>query len=233
MCGRYAIKILALRSLEEYFALENLKDVQDSYNVAPTHAVPIVRMKDGRPEASMVRWGLVPAFCKGVAPAYSTINARIETMETAAAYRGPWQRSQRCLQFASGFYEWHASASGRKNPYYITCADQDVFAFAALWDRSVRADGTVVESCAHITMPANELMRDIHNAGSHPHRMPAILRREDHETWLKGSLAQARAVLEPYPASLMVAHSVSSKVNSPKNDSPDLIEPVVLDAELF
>ena len=84
---------------------------------------------------------------------------------------------------------------GRKAPYYIHLADQDVFAFAGLWDRSFKADGTAVESVVHITMPANELMKSIHNAGNNPFRLPAILRKEDHEAWLTGSVDDARAVL--------------------------------------
>jgi len=34
------------------------------------------------------------------------------------------------------------------------------------------------------------------------------------------------AVLEPYPADLMVAYEVSARVNSPKNNDAKLIEPV-------
>jgi putative SOS response-associated peptidase YedK len=56
--------------------------------------------------------------------------------------------------------------------------------------------------------------------------MPAILRREDHEAWLKGTIAEARAVLQPYPADLMVAHPVSTRVNSVRNNGPELIEPI-------
>jgi putative SOS response-associated peptidase YedK len=69
------------------------------------------------------------------------------------------------------------------------------------------------------------LMRDIHNAGNNPRRMPAILPREDIPTWLAGSNKEARDALQPYPAGLMVAHRVTTKVNSPPNDSPDLIDP--------
>ena len=159
------------------------------------------------------------------APGYSTINARIETVETAASYRGPWRRAQRCLQFATGFYEWHVDGDGRKAPYYIHLNDQPVFAFAALWDRSKKADGTAIESCVHITMPANDLMREIHNGGSNPHRMPAILRREDQEVWLKGSVNEAREVLRQYDPGLMVAYEVSTAVNSPKNNTAQLLEP--------
>jgi putative SOS response-associated peptidase YedK len=104
-----------------------------------------------------------------------TINARIETFETAASYRGPWRRGHRCLQLASGFYEWHVNQHGRKAPYLIKLADQDLFAFAGLWDRSTKNDETVIESCVHITMAANALMADIHNTGNNPRRMRTAL----------------------------------------------------------
>ena len=104
--------------------------------------------------------------------------------------------------------------------------DQSVFAFAALWDRSIEPDCTAIESCVHITLPANDLMREIHNSGSNPHRMPAILRRADQEVWLKGTVDEARAVLLPYEPGLMVAYEVSTAVNSPKNNREQLIEPI-------
>jgi putative SOS response-associated peptidase YedK len=69
-------------------------------------------------------------------------------------------------------------------------------------------------------------MRDIHNAGSHPYRMPAILRAEDHDAWLNGTIDEARKVLMQYPADLMVAYAVSTRVNTPNNDDPSLIEPI-------
>ena len=228
MCGRYIIRqqAKAIHEWEKYGAPPFL----DSYNVAPTQQVPILRMQDGHPRFTQVRWGLVPFFTHGAPPKYSTINARIESFETAASYRGPWRRGQRCLQLASGFYEWHLDRYGRKAPYLISLADQELFAFAGLWDRSIKDDGSVVESCVHMTMPANALMADIHNTGNNPHRMPAILRLEDRAAWLEGSLEEARAALVPYPADLMVAYEVSSRVNSVKNNSPDLIEPVQREA---
>jgi putative SOS response-associated peptidase YedK len=173
----------------------------------------------------MMRWGLIPFFAHGEPPKYSTINARIETVETAASYRGPWKRGKRCLQIASGFYEWHTDANGRKAPYLIQLNDQDLFAFAALWDRSIKPDGTAIESVVHVTMPGNELLREIHNGGSNPYRMPAILRKEDHELWLTGTVEEARGVLKPYPSELMVAYEVSPRVNSPRNNDERLVEP--------
>ena len=174
----------------------------------------------------MVRWGLIPFFAKGEPPKLSCIHARIETVETAPSYRGPWKRGQRCLQVAAGFYEWHLNGEGRKAPYLIRVADQDVFAFSGLWDRSFKADGTAVESCVHVTRPANELMREIHNTGNNPHRMPAILRKEHWDAWLQGSMDEAKAVLQQHPAARMSAYEVSTRVNSPKNNDGTLILPV-------
>jgi putative SOS response-associated peptidase YedK len=223
MCGRYVSPDEG--SIEREFNLVRTEwQFPASYNVAPTQQVPIVRRTSAGLEGLTVRWGLIPFFARGVAGKYSTINARIETMESTASYRGPWQRGQRCLQIASGFYEWHEDAAGRKAPYYIHLNDQPIFGFAGLWDRSMRPDGTAIESCAHITLPANALMRDIHNAGNNPHRMPAILRVEDRERWLSAPPEEARALLKPYDAGSMVAYEVSSKVNSPKNNDRTLIE---------
>jgi putative SOS response-associated peptidase YedK len=87
----------------------------------------------------------------------------------------------------------------------------------------VKADGTEVLSCALITTPANELMAQIHNEKL---RMPAVLREEDHDAWLRGSVAEAKSVLTPYPSDIMVTWQVSRRLyaNKGPNDA-SLIEP--------
>jgi len=225
MCGRYVLAQAA--RFERAMQLARVSwSFQISYNVAPTQSVPVVRSVDGERAGVMMRWGLIPFFAKGVPPKYSTINATIEKLDNGAVWRGPWNRGQRCILPAAGFYEWHLNEAGQKHPCFIHLADQDVFGFAGLWDRSVRADGTAVESCTIITMPGNELMSRIHNTGNNPHRMPAILAPADYDAWLKGGAADARAVLGPYPQDVMVAYEVSTRVNSPKNNDERLIEPV-------
>ena len=226
MCGRYILRE-AVRA-ERYFGIERLSwHFTVSYNIAPTDEVPVVRLgKDSVREGLMMRWGLIPFFAKGEPPRYSTINATAEKLETAPAWRGPWQRGRRCIIPADGFYEWHLEADGRKQPYLIELSDRSLFGFAGLWDGSRREDGTVVRSCAIVTLPGNALMRDIHNTGANPYRMPAILREEHHALWLSGTPAQARSVLLQYPEDLMHAYPVSTRVNTPKNNDAQLIEPL-------
>lgn len=225
MCGRF---ISAHQSaLEREFSIvQPLWTLQASYNVAPTQSVPVVRMQDGQRAGVMMRWGLIPWFAKGMPPNYSTINATIENLERGATWRGPWGRAQRCIMPAAAFYEWHLGEDGKKNPYLIKLADQELFGFAALWDRSIKADGAAIESCALITMPGNDLMRRIHNTGAHPFRMPALLAKEDREQWLTGTPVEAKAILKQYPQQCMVTFQVSTRVNSPKNNDAALVNPV-------
>jgi putative SOS response-associated peptidase YedK len=223
MCGRYVSPDAA--SIEREFNLVHMEwSFPPSFNVAPTQEVPVVRVRDARREGATLRWGLIPFFARGVPPKYSTINARVESVQTSASYRGPWTRGQRCLVICRGFYEWQTQADGKSRvPYYIHLNDQEIFGLAGLWDRSRTDQGAVVESCTHITLPANRLLGEIHNTQQ---RMPAIVAREDREAWLSGSPEAAWAVLKPYPDEHMVAWPVSARVNKPANNDAALIEPL-------
>lgn len=220
MCGRY---ILAQQAkAERAFGVTRLHwHDMVSYNVAPSREVPVVRFADGEREGVMMRWGLVPYYLKGETPKFDTINARIETMEMSPAYRTAWKRGQRCLVPAEGFYEWQMRPDAPKQPWFIGLANKEVMAFAALWDRSVKADGTAIESFTIITLPANDFMAAIHNEKL---RMPAILRAEDVDVWLRGTPEQAKAVLMQFPGAELHAHRVSTRVNSPKYDDAQLMD---------
>ena len=210
--------------MERDWDLSKSAPVFESYNIAPTQNVPVVRERDGERTCELIRWGLVPFWAKGIPTKLSTINARVETVATAATYRGPWKRGQRCILPALGFYEWHVLEDGKKQPYYISLEDQPLFGLAGLWDRSEAADGAAIESCTIITMPANPMMAEIHNTKA---RMPAILRWEDHDAWLTGDSLTASDCLQSYPQKLMRAHRVSTVVNSPRNNEARLIEPLL------
>lgn len=210
--------------MEREWELLKAPPIFESYNVAPTQPVPVVRTRYGERECVLIRWGLVPFWAKGIPPKVSTINARVETVATATSYRGPWQRGQRCILPAIGFYEWQVRQGG-KQPYFIHLTDREVFGFAGLWDQSRTADGTSVESCTIITMPANRLLAEIHNGRE---RMPAILFLKDHNTWLEGDSDAAMRCVQPYPDELMTAYPVSTRVNSPKNNSAELLASVAV-----
>lgn len=172
----------------------------------------------------MMRWGLIPWWARGVPLKASTINATVERVETAPAYRDAWERRQRCIFPMGGFYEPHVNTDGSRDQYFVRLVDDEVLGVAGLWDRTRRPDGSYVFSCTLITVPANRLLAEVHNAKE---RMPAILAPADYAAWLGGEHAQALALLKSWPDQGLTAWQVSRRVNSPKlpNDA-SLIEPL-------
>jgi len=223
MCARFQTPAQA--AAERYWQLiKSDWTFNPSWRVLPTTPVPIVLTVDGQRTGKMVRWDLVPWRSHGVPTGKVLINAKVENIETNYYWKEPWTRRQRCIFSMAGFYEPHKFEDGRKEPFYVHLADREIFGVAGLWDRSVKEDGSEVQSCTLITLPANSLMSRVHNEKL---RMPAVLREEDHDTWLNGNPADARSALAPYPDEQMVAWQVSRKVSSPMiPDNESLVLPV-------
>ena len=102
-------------------------------------------------------------------------------------------------------------------------ASGEPFAFAGLWDSWRDPNGETVRSCTIITTEANELLRPIHT------RMPVILPWEVESFWLDHDVEDRGAlsdVLAPYQSAEMEAYEVSSLVNRPGNDGPEVALPV-------
>jgi putative SOS response-associated peptidase YedK len=188
-----------------------------SYNIAPTQPVAAVRIQDDHRECALLRWGLVPSWSKDGKP---FINARGETVATKPTFRGPFKR-RRCLILADGYYEWKATGGKVKQPYYYHLRGDQPFAFAGLWDQWNGPDGPV-ETCAIITTEANELAKAVHD------RMPVILNAEPGAAWLdpRADAADLQNLLRPYAGGDLDAYPVTTRVNSPRNHGPELIQPL-------
>jgi putative SOS response-associated peptidase YedK len=222
MCGRFALYSDPF-TLARRFEAEALPELRPRYNIAPTQNIPIVREEEGKRRFALARWGLIPHWAKDMKIGYSTINARAETVADKPAFGNAF-RNRRCLVPADGFYEWQAIAGSKvKQPWFIALRDREPMAFAGLWERWRNPEGEELESCSIIVTDANEIMRPIHD------RMPVILAPEDWDVWFETDTKYAgslQSLLKPYPAEDMVAWPVSTKVNSPGNDSVECMEAV-------
>jgi putative SOS response-associated peptidase YedK len=95
---------------------------------------------------------------------------------------------------------------------------------AGLWERWHGEEGQALESCPIIVTDANDLVHDIHD------RMPVVLAPADFATWLDPATKDADGLLrmlkptDPVPLSM---HPVSRRVNTPRNDGPDLLDPII------
>lgn len=228
MCGRYMMTS-PVEALRQLFMFEQRPNLMARHNIAPTQDVPIVRLtREGTArELIMVRWGLVPFWADDLAIGNRLINARCESLDTARAFREAYSR-RRCLVPADGFFEWQRQGKVRR-PFLIQRKDRAPFAFAGVWERWRQrggGDDVVVRSCTIITCPANDLVAPLHD------RMPVILAPEAHAQWLDPSTTDGRGLLKPCPAAWLEAYPVDPRVNSPKNDDADCIQPAVVQSGL-
>jgi putative SOS response-associated peptidase YedK len=192
-----------------------------SFNVSFPQYVPVVRRHEGAIEGVMMRWGLVPPEAEAVPVPNEQPGLPFEWVGQTPDTRTAWLASQRCILPMAGFYTWQLTSGKFRQPYFVSVMDRMVFGVAAVWERSEGGEDDVVEGFTIITVPANPLVSLVSDGV-----MPAILRRKDYAAWLSGTPVQAKAVLHSYPDKWMQAHAVSPRVNSPKNDGPDLIRPV-------
>ena len=149
------------------------------------------------------------------------INARSETVSEKPSFRSAF-RARRCLVPADGFFEWRREGS-RKQPYLFALLRGGPFAIAAIWERWSDGDLASIESCALLTTAANALVGEYHD------RMPVLLAPQDFDLWLDPSVSsvdQLGALFEPFAADAMSVYPVSTRVNSPANDDPGVIERV-------
>lgn len=226
MCGRFTLTVDPQQIRAAYPWLEipaNLQEHwQPRYNVAPTQPIAVVP-NDGSQRLDYYVWGLIPSWAKDPEIGNRMINARAETLTEKPTFRTAFRR-RRCLVLADGFYEWQSIAGQKaKVPTYIKLTSGKPFAFAGLWENWNSPDGSQILSATIITTAPNALLQNIHN------RMPVILQEDAIPVWLEpGEVDPARlqTFLRPYPAEEMTAFPVSRQVNSPGNESPELVMPV-------
>jgi putative SOS response-associated peptidase YedK len=130
-------------------------------NIAPSQKVLTIRFNRESQQRSLdaLQWGLIPYWAKDPRIAYKTINARVETIDTAPSYRQAFKK-RRCLIPADGFYEWRKTAKP-KLPFAIAMKDGRPFTFAGLWENWKDPEsGEWLRTCTIITGEPNELVAD-------------------------------------------------------------------------
>lgn len=223
MCGRFTLTA-TFEQLIDRFNIESYlldEDYNPNFNVAPSQSVIAVLNNGSINKMGYLKWGLIPPWAKDPKIGYKMINARAETLAEKPSFRKAY-RNKRCLIVADSFYEWKRHNQNQKTPMRIKLKSDHLFAMAGLWEKWTSPDNQSIFSCTVVTTAANELVHDIHN------RMPVILKPEDERVWLNpnSSPQELNPLLKPLNKELMEAYEVSPLVNSPKNNSVELIQKV-------
>jgi len=235
MCGRFVVA-RATGDLVGDWSVDDVEgdDPAPSWNVAPTSTVRMVA--DRRPHGdadgavrrvlTAARWGIVPPWAKVVQGA-PLINARVETVTEKPTFRRA-VLTRRAVVPADGYYEWQATASG-KQPVYLHGEDDQALAFAAVYEHwrdpavPEGEPGAWLRSLAIITSAASDALGRIHD------RTPVIVPRDRLDDWLDAGTAgveDVRHLLGSLPEPHLVPRLVSTRVNSVRNDGPDLLAPL-------
>jgi putative SOS response-associated peptidase YedK len=167
-------------------------------------------------------WGLIPAWSKDGKMKFATFNAKAETVDTMASFRGAWRDGRRCLVVTDGFYEWRRRD---KQPFAIARCKGALTVMAGLSEEWKSPSGEVIRSCTVITTTANDLIEPLHN------RMPVILAKADWPAWLgevPATSVELKALLRPFPSEDMELWPVSKRVGNVKNNDADLAKPIQL-----
>jgi putative SOS response-associated peptidase YedK len=226
MCGRFTQQ----RPSAELAALFAADDAADTpggrYNLAPQQSGLVVVERPDEPRAVVAyRWGLVPSWAKDPRIGNRLINARAETVATTPAFRSSFQK-RRCLVPADGFYEWERVTTSIRQPNLIRRADGSPMAFAGLWSPwRDPADPAAewVRTFTIVTTTANATLAPIHD------RMPVILPASEWDAWLDPEAQDPGALLgllRPAPDDLLIRYPVTRRVNSARNEGPDLVAPL-------
>jgi len=220
MCGRFGA---SYRDIKTVWNLHGSFSFQTRYNVAPSQEVPVIIRNEGRNEAKVMKWGLVPSWAPDPSIGQRMINARSETLLEKPSFKQAVD-NRRCLVPANGFYEWRHDGK-RKVPMWIQFKTREPFAFPGLWDCWIDRDtGTNLYTFTIITTRANALLRPIHD------RMPVMYDREMGRQWLEQPFGNDEMmlslVLQPVQSERLEAYEVSTLVNSPENDSPECVRRV-------
>ncbi len=224
MCGRYTLHQKADK-LAKRFNLATLPaHIAESYNVAPGQIMPVITEDEDGRKLELMKWGLIPSWSKDPKIGYKLINARGDGIFDKPMWRNVILR-KRALIPADGFYEWKRSADpkGHKQPFYIHPKQDELFAFAGVWETWKDIEGKEWKTYSIITTEPNREMSSIHN------RMPVILHPEDEASWLEPSRVSRSDIepyLRPYEDNGLELFEVSSDVNAVRNNDEKLIYPL-------
>ena len=220
MCGRAYETYTADELYFQYLNKRplNLKPFKPNYNMSPTQQSPVLRLIDGTRQFDEMRWQLVPRWEKEFKTKISTINAKSETVFESRLYKSLIVR-QRCIVPLSGFFEWRKEGTA-KRPFKIYRKDGAIMSVAAVWDTWHSGSPDEGRSFSILTTSANEFMSAIHD------RMPVILGAEDLQEWLDPEIHEQDALqkmMKPCPSAWLASSEVSTLVNSPKNNSAEVL----------
>ncbi len=228
MCG-IATNTKPKKQIEQTFGAQVI-DVWESFTpIAKAFAfdtLPIITQE--QPSViQLFAFGLLPNWAQpnadGVKLRTQTINARSETIFEKPSFKNSII-NKKCLILVDGFIEYQHIGK-EKQAYYISLKNEPLFAMAGIYN-VWQQDGVTHKTFSIVTVPANELMAQIHNSKL---RMPLILQKEDYNNWLQtNNMEQTKTMFYSFNNDAMQAHAISNNIGKTTANKKDcnLLQPI-------
>jgi putative SOS response-associated peptidase YedK len=203
--------------------------IEEQKHRVSAFAHPTCAIVTDSPSMEVARWGLIPHWTRTADEAQKirkmTLNARSETVFTLPSFRSLILQ-KRCLYPVTGYFEFQ-HRDKEKIPHYIFLKNEDVFSIGGmyeLWRNHLTNE--MLQTFTIITVPANDLCREIHNGGNNPFRMPLIIGRENEKRWLDKSLktTDIQQFFQPFNADGMDAYPIAKDFLKKSPDDESIIE---------
>lgn len=257
MCGRFANGLERreyVAALQRQLPDDVEQDVQlgdddyvPSYNVAPQTRSPVVRRADSGDGVVIdsMRWGVPSDALRSDTPSHPVINSRDDSILQPRSVWGKAIRTQRCVVFCQGFYEWEKKhiqgmkpEQAKRVPYFMGMqgegagrpapdgSSRQLMPLAALY-MTVEdpKDKRPAQLFTIVTTQANKQLDFMHD------RMPVILpTKEAIAAWLSVrnrdiSDEELAPLLKPFQGTLD-CYKVPPEVNRVGKSSPEMIQPL-------
>ena len=180
MCGRYTVlteeEVIKIREILKEISLRVIKDDFENYDekageVFPTNTAPVITQAPNGIAFENGKWGFKKWDSPGV-----IINARSESMSEKKMFSKHLDGG-RCVVPAGEFFEWEKLDSKNKKKHYAKDRDGKMLFMAGLY-----RDHNGSREFVIITKEATGELAKIHD------RMPVILRIDQIEAWLNGTM---------------------------------------------
>jgi len=195
------------------------------WNAPPSERLPVIRWNPKAQQrcVDLMKWGLLPAWAEDEKIAFTTFNAKSETIATKPAFRDAWRAGRRGILAVDGFYEWKQLAANTKQPYLISRADDEPLLLAVLWESRWLPNREILRTFTIITTEANDLLAPLH------HRMPVILADADVAVWLGQTEAaeeEVAGLLRPCPQDWLDLVPVDPRMSNVRNQGEEFCRPM-------
>ncbi|MFQ5753572.1 MAG: SOS response-associated peptidase [bacterium] len=240
MCGRfslYAYKMTPEEFEERFgFPIPDEPEYPPSYNIGPFRNIPVIYSdENNQNQMTSMFWQLIPSWSKEFKSPYTAFNSKVESFEKKN-YKQGLLKHTRCVIPANNFFEFLKVEGEKVNPktgrkvknlkripFKFELQDASLMTLGGIYSVWHDAEKKPYFSCSIITMPANELVKKVHP------RMPFILTRETEKVWLDKTVTdfdRVKGLITAYSSQDLRCFPVSQAVNNPRNDFPELVQPV-------